>query len=260
VVGDESALASIVPVRAELAGGDHRLLYLAWLLCVHNDELDEDAVEPPVPPGLGKLSAPLRRLADFLRLDGDLIAAAAESSAALVPLTSSPAALEAWVKQLPEVDKDRVIMRLLTGDSAHLRAELLRRYGGATTVAAINGGRTVNELQAGAAKRCANRNRIAEEQAAAELARREAAEAAAREQRLDQLAIDPERAWQRVAELIATRKPKDYDAAVALLVDLKALSERDNLRKVFRGRIHELRQEHARKPSLLDRMANAGLG
>jgi hypothetical protein len=32
------ALATIVPVRSELAAGDHRLLYLAWLLCVQNGE------------------------------------------------------------------------------------------------------------------------------------------------------------------------------------------------------------------------------
>src|SRR5581483_10793170 len=70
---DESALAAIVPVRAELAAGDQRLLYLAWLLCVQNEELDEEEVEPPVPPGLGNLSGPLRSLADFLRLDEALL-------------------------------------------------------------------------------------------------------------------------------------------------------------------------------------------
>jgi hypothetical protein len=47
----EGHLASIVPVRAELAAGDTRLLYLAWLLCV----LDDDEVEPAVPHGLGNL-------------------------------------------------------------------------------------------------------------------------------------------------------------------------------------------------------------
>jgi hypothetical protein len=42
----EGRLASIVPVRAELAAGDKRLLYLAWLLCVQGRELDEEEVEP----------------------------------------------------------------------------------------------------------------------------------------------------------------------------------------------------------------------
>lgn len=257
---EEAALASIIPVRAELAAGDTRLLYLAWLLCVQNEELDEDALEPPVPAGLGQLSGPLRSLAEFLRVDLDLLETAAQASASLAATKApSAAALAKWVKRLPAADKDEAIVRLLRGDGVHLRAELLRRYGGGATIESVGGGRTVGELLAGAETRCAARQRQAAKRHAAEQARREAAAAAAREQRLDELAADPERAWQQVAELIATKKPKDYDAAVALLTDLKALSERDGQRKAFRGRIHQLCQEHARKPSLLDRLERAGL-
>ncbi|MER7273471.1 hypothetical protein ABT369_03340 [Dactylosporangium sp. NPDC000244] len=256
---DEAALASIVPVRAELAAGDTRLLYLAWLLCVQDRELDEDEFEPPVPPGLGKLSGPMRSLADFLRLDTDLLDTAAQASAPLTTQAPSVAVLTKWVRRLPVADKDEVIVRLLRGDGAHLRAELLRRYGGGAALEAVGGGRTVGELLAGAESRWADRQRQAEERKAAEQARREAAAAAAREQRLDALAADPERAWQQVAELIATKKPKEYDSAVGLLTDLKALGERDGRRKAFRGRMDQLRLEHARKPSLLDRLERAGL-
>ncbi|WP_426509529.1 hypothetical protein ACPPVO_01895 [Dactylosporangium sp. McL0621] len=256
---DETALASIVPVRAELAAGDTRLLYLAWLLCVQERELHEDALEPPVPPGLGDLSGPLRSLAGFLCLDEDLLDTAAQASAPLTPQAPSAAALARWVRRLPVADKDEVIVRLLRGDGAHLRAELLRRYGGGAAPEAIGGGRTVGELLAGAETRWAGRRREAEERKAAEQARREAAAAAARDQRLDVLAVDPERSWRRVAELIATKKPKEYDAAVALLADLKALGERSGRREAFRGRMHQLRLEHARKPSLLDRLERAGL-
>jgi hypothetical protein len=256
---DEAALASIVPVRAELAAGDTRLLYLAWLLCVQDREVDEDELEPPVPPGLGTLSGPLQSLADFLRLDGDLLDTAAQASASLTPRAPSAAALAKWVQRLPVADKDAVIVRLLRGDGAHLRAELLRRYGGGAATEAAGGGRTAGELLAGAETRWARRQRQADERKAAEQARREAAAAAAREQRLDGLAADPDRAWQQVAELIATKKPKEYDAAVGLLSDLKALGERDGQRKAFRGRMHQLQLEHARKPSLLDRLERAGL-
>lgn len=256
---DEGALASIVPVRAELAAGDQRLLYLAWLLCVQNEELDEDELEPPVPAGLAELSGPLQRLADFLRLDEELLDVAAEASAALTEETPSTVALTKWAKQLPAADKDDVIVRLLRGDGAHLRAELLRRYRGGTAVEAVGDRRTAGELLAGAQASWAELQRLTEERQAAEQARREAAAAAARERRLDELAADPEPAWQQVATLIATKKPKEYDAAVALLADLKALGERDGQRKAFRGRIHQLCQEHARKPSLLDRLERAGL-
>jgi hypothetical protein len=41
-VDPEGRLAAIVPARGELAAGDMRLLYLAWLLVVQDRQLDED--------------------------------------------------------------------------------------------------------------------------------------------------------------------------------------------------------------------------
>jgi hypothetical protein len=256
----EGSLASIVPVRADLADGDLRLLYLAWLLCVQGRELDEDEPERPVPPGLGELSGPLRSLADFLRLDHDLLTMAAQASPTRTAKVPSTAALTKWVKGLPEADKDATIVRLLRGEDAHLRAELLRRDAGGSGAVAVGGGRTVGELLAGAESRCADRRRLAKERQAAERARREQAAAAAREQRLNTLAAEQDRAWQRVSALIDTKKPKEYDAAIQLLANLKALSERDRQTAAFVRRVRLLRQEHARKPSLLDRLDRAALG
>jgi hypothetical protein len=89
----------MISVRAELARGDLRALYLGWLLLVGTGELDDEDVEPPVPPGLGQLSASLESLADFLRIDGDLLHVAAEASP---PLGNSGVAGEevrAWVEK-----------------------------------------------------------------------------------------------------------------------------------------------------------------
>ncbi|GAA3813737.1 hypothetical protein GCM10022226_38130 [Sphaerisporangium flaviroseum] len=85
--GDED-LAVIAGVRAELASGDLRPLYLAWLAAIGTWDRDEDAfeddfedeLEPPVPAGLGSPSASQRALADFLRLDPDLLATAAHET------------------------------------------------------------------------------------------------------------------------------------------------------------------------------------
>jgi len=44
-------LASIIGVRAGLAAGDLRLLYLGWLRCVQANELDDEEPEPPCRPG-----------------------------------------------------------------------------------------------------------------------------------------------------------------------------------------------------------------
>ena len=257
----EGHLASIVPARAELAAGDTRLLYLAWLLCVQGREVDDAEREPPVPPGLASLSGPLRGLADFLRLDQDLLAAAAEASA---PLTAkaepSTAELTRWVAGLPTAEKDAALVRLLGGEDAGLRAELLRRFHGPVAGAAPSPGRTVGELLAAAEQRWAERQRLAEERKAAARARREQAAAAAMQQRLNTLAGRQDQAWQQVSAMIDTKKPKEYDAAVELLRDLKALAERDGGTPAFTGRLRQLRQDHARKPSLLDRLDRAKLG
>jgi hypothetical protein len=52
--GGEGRLSSIVPARADLASGDRRLLYLAWLLCVQAGEVPGGEAEPPVPTALAE--------------------------------------------------------------------------------------------------------------------------------------------------------------------------------------------------------------
>ena len=66
---EQSKLSSMISVRAELARGDLRALYLGWLACGQGGELDDEDREPPVPPGLGQLSASLE--ANFKRADSD---------------------------------------------------------------------------------------------------------------------------------------------------------------------------------------------
>ncbi len=73
-------LAAMVQARSELVSGDLRLLYLAWLLALQSDEVDDEDTEPPVPAGLGDLSAGLQAVVDFFEIDEDLIAVAAALS------------------------------------------------------------------------------------------------------------------------------------------------------------------------------------
>jgi hypothetical protein len=62
-----------------------------------------------------------------------------------------------------------------------------------------------------------------------------------------------------VAELIETRKPRDYDLATSLLRDLQALADRQEDLAAFRKRFLELRARHDRKPSLQERFDQADL-
>jgi hypothetical protein len=117
----------------------------------------------------------------------------------------------------------------------------------------------VADLLDGAARRRTDRERQATARRADQEARHAKARALAREQRLDELARTEDAAWSRVEEMIATRKPAEYDAAVTLLTDLHALAERDGRRHTFTQRSTALRQTHTRKPSLIERLNRAGL-
>ena len=271
-------LASIIPVRADLMAGDQRALYLAWLLSVQNEQYedgyeDEDAeddpssdLEPPVPPGLGQLTASLQSFADFLRLDPDLVEAAAERSESL-RVTEPPAVadLDRWISGLPLAEKDEVLRRLLLGESVGLQTGLLRRYrqtlsdgDGAGCVTGA-GRRTVGQLLEAAATRRVERERLEAAERVAEQARRDQAAAQVRRRRLVDLAGRGESAWTEIETLIATKKPGEYDRAVALLVDLHELAVQSGADSAFDRRVIALRRVHERKPSLLGRLNAAGL-
>jgi hypothetical protein len=259
----EGRLASIALVRSELAAGDLRLLYLAWLLSVQAAEVGDEEAEPPVPPGLETLSAPLRAVADFLRLDEDLLAAAAAASGRLETVPESAGELADWIAGLPGAEKDALLLQAARGEGGQVQAVLQRRFRAERSpgnAAADPGTRTAGELRDAATARREERERVAAERRTQELARQARAAAAAREQRLDALALREEQAWQQVNSLIGTKKPREYDEAVAILLDLQALAERAGDGNAFSQRFRQLREQHLRKPSLIQRFDKAGLG
>jgi hypothetical protein len=130
----EDSLSAIVGVRSELAAGDLRPLYLAWLAAFGVWDRDEDAfgdeeedeLEPPVPAGLGSLTAPQRALADFLRLNSDLLQVAAEASPGLPEVKDDARALAMHIAKLPVSDKDRLLTLVAEDHAARARMEPLR--------------------------------------------------------------------------------------------------------------------------------------
>lgn len=146
--GGEGWLASIIPVRADMAAGDLRALYLGWLLCVQAGELADDDNEPPVPANLTRLTASLGSLADFLGIDEDLLAVAATSSEESEPDHGSEDDIARCIEDLAVEEKNALLLRAARGDGAHLRAEVLRRLRPHPNglAAAGNRARTVAEL------------------------------------------------------------------------------------------------------------------
>lgn len=116
-----ASLAAMLPLREELMRGDRRAAYIAWLLAVQQGDVADDAREPPVPRGLRNLTAPQAALVEFLRIDENLLAAAAVTSAQ--DKDDSPD-LRAWVLALPARAKDRWLVRAVEEPTLALGTEL----------------------------------------------------------------------------------------------------------------------------------------
>ena len=253
-------LGSMVDARSGLITGDLRLLYLVWLLAVQWDEIDDEDTEPPVPAGLGELSASLQAVADFLEIDENLIDIAAEASPDLDE--EDPAEITEWIASLPAQDKDKLLTRAAAGEGAVVQALLLRRFRESMPgqcAAAGAPARTAMELRVAAAAYKAEIAKAVKERLRAEAARQEAEKAAAYARHLDDLSAREASAWQKAGALIEARTPRDYDQAVRLLSDLRALAERDGSLTVFSERFGDLRRQHQRKPTLIERFDSAGL-
>lgn len=154
-------LPLLLGIRAELAAGDLRPLYLAWLAGYGTWERDEwafdrahdDEPEPPVPPGLTELTVPQRGLADFLRLDEDLLHVASAASPPLASAADDPHALVSWIAGLPVEEKDRLLVRVAGDEAAVVRMELLHRFRGGSVDRPIEAKvRTVADLLDGAGR------------------------------------------------------------------------------------------------------------
>ncbi|HEY3108074.1 MAG TPA: hypothetical protein VGL23_04935 [Chloroflexota bacterium] len=254
----EGWMPALLPLRAELAGGDWRALYLAWLAGAQVGDLRDRACEPPIPPGLGALSASLQALVAFLRIDADLLAVAAAASATPPPAPS--AELARWIAGLPTAQKDTWLTRVAMSEAAHVGAELRRRFDGSDAARPFaDGERTVGDLLAAAEARAAERRRREAERWEAERAQRQREQAAARARYLDGLVGQEEVLWGQVDALVDTKRPKDYDLAVALVRDLRDLAARKEGAEVFAASLARLRQRCAKRPSLLERLDRAGL-
>jgi hypothetical protein len=264
----EGLLSALAPLRNDLLRGDLRALYLAWLKVAPHMELWEDdpdiadglsdgeaeaaesPLEPPVPPGLGQLSAPLHAFVEFFEIDQDLIAAAAEASP---PLDMADEPVEQWVAMLPEAERTAFLVRVARGEP-HVGMQLMRRLrelgrgAGQGGIMAAPPRRTFAALLAKAEER--ERRRKAEEQRKAERARL---------QRIEALAQREPAAWSQVTALIEQKRARPYDEAVALLKELRALANHRGQQAQFAARIDEIRSSYANRPAFLDRLQRAGL-
>lgn len=238
-----ASLAALVPLRTELQRGDLRGAYLAWLGAVQAGGVASSAKEPCVPEGLGTLSAAQQALVAWLRIDEDLLAAAAHGEK---KHEDDSRAFRAWVRDLAPKDQMRWLLRAVDAPERPLGSELLRAFRAEHAPASHRPARTVHELQALMVAQRAARER-------AEAARASAATAAAMrrlQRRLTALSRDVDGAWVRLEDRVAA---SEYDEAVKLAEDLRALAARDDDLAGFAARFAALRGRQSRRRGFFDR-------
>jgi hypothetical protein len=239
----QGSLAALAPLRAELMRGDLRVAYLAWLLAVQTGGIAENHPAPPAPPGLSELTAAQAAMVEFLRIDEDLIVAAAEGSEE--PSDELPA-LREWALALAPRAKDEWLRRAIEDPDLTLGSELLRAFRAEVTPTGAAGPRTVRELLANAEKYREKRERAETERA--EKAKK-AAEAA-RKRRLDALAKGIDTAWAKLEALV---EKSDYEEALKLATDLRDLAKRGGASAAFAAPFEAMRKRQLRRRGFFDR-------
>ena len=244
----EARLSALAPLRDDLLAGDTRALYLAWLLAAAANDIDEE-LEPPAPPGLNELTAPLAEFVRFFRLDSFLVQAAAQASEPL-RLASVPA-LDALIGRLPRAECDAFLRRLAAGEpllALKLNRRLQELAGSPARPQPAAVRRTWAEL-----RETAERLRQAED-------RRQKAEAEARRIKdLQDFAPRATQAWRDVQALIEEKKARPYDEAVALLVKLRDLAVFQDRLPEFQARMAALQAQYASRPAFQERLRKARL-
>ena len=234
----DADLSDFIGLRADLLQGDYRLLYLTWLKEMTfygepEDDQDEDEdsrthdLEPPIPPGLKKLTPALHNIVRVFDIDPFLVQAAAEAS----PEMRNPLNIDyrEWIARLSRAECDDFLTRLAEGDPG-VGMALRKRIGEflpQDQPLQAAGKRTLAELLERARQlKEAENKRHAEEARMKHIAEMKA------------LAKREHQVWQEVDRLLENGQKiaSVYDQATTLLKSLQDLSKFQDTRDIFQAR------------------------
>ena len=258
----EASLSQFIRLRDDILEGDYRLLYLAWLKAMPSygvpdaeeyadDDPDHPAydLEPPLPPGLKKLSPALQSFVRVFEINPFLVQAAAEASPD--PKQALAVDYRDLASRLPRAEADDFLARLAGGDSGVGLAlrKRLAAFLPQTKHPPAAQPRTIQQLL-----HRAERLEKAEQKRQAEAARKQhIAEMKA-------LAAREEQTWKKVEDLLDNGRKiaSVYDEATGLLEQLKQLSEFQDTRDIFQRRLRRLAEKYAARSALMGRWHTRG--
>lgn len=213
-----------ISLRARLITGDLRALYLLWLCTGGDDNNDpEEMIEPPVPHGIGELANLEGELLTFFGLD-PLLLIAAGKDVDPAPVDESQQQVTRWVNALGEQLAKDLLLRLLTSDTASIKANLLARIrqtqaraGWPTSDQQRTFAELLQETSILRAQKNAEQVRKAQMRAKREQARKERLRA----DRMKEMLKDPDKWLHESERLVAARGTGNYQAAAEILHDLR---------------------------------------
>ena len=254
-------MGRLAPLRDELLRGDMRPLYLGWLAAVSAGFIDDETPEPAPPPGLSRLTAAQCALAEFLEIGEDMLTAAGQLDSQSVEADGNQyVSRDAWIAELPAVEKTDLLGLLLAGRAQEAERQLKLRYLawqreqqpiGETAPRC----RSVAELHALAASAAETRKG----QEAAQRKKREAIQQAKRETHLRTLATDFDKCWQVASKHAERGIASAYEAVKCALVDLSDAYALCASRADFERKMAEFMAAHGKRGALVRRLTKAGL-
>ena len=256
----DADLSDFIGLRADLLQGDYRLLYLTWLKettfygeTEDDQEEDEDSrthdLEPPIPPGLKKLTPALHNIVRVFDIDPFLVQAAAEAS----PEMRNPLNIDyrEWIARLSRSECNDFLTRLAESDPG-VGLALRKRIGEflpKDQPFQAAGKRTLEELL-----ERARQLKGAENKRHAEEARmKHIAEMKALAKRENQVWLEVDRLLENGQKIASV-----YDQVTTLLKSLHDLSKFQDTRDIFQVRINKLAEKYSSRPSLMKRWKQQG--
>ena len=244
-------LSALLPLRQAILQEDYRVLYLAWLQAAAvSDYLEDDAQEPLIPANLQKLNGPLQSFVDWLEMDPDLIAVAAQVSQTQKKLREP---FKDWINALSDKEKTKLLLEIVKGDSAiaiQLQARLRQKFAKTSEFSSAPGGdrRLFSELRS-----------LANTQRSARQAKEKAVAKAKRRKYLESLKPQQAQIWEKIKDLIARKQAQPYEQAIQHLLDLRDLAELESNLAIYHSRIRQMQAEYSNRSGLLRRMREAKL-
>jgi hypothetical protein len=256
-------LDAAIHVRERLMSGDLRALYLLWLCAADDDDNNPaEMIEPPVPHGIAGIATHGSELLSFFGLDPLLLVAAGMDVEAAPTDESQDQAFARWVKALTNQRAKDLLLQLLIGDTASVKASLLAEIRDSQTPdgwPTSDKQRSLAELlQKTAALRSDEDAKQARTTQAK--AKREAAKAEReRADRMKEMVKDPNK-WLRDAEqLVDARGTHNYKAAAEILYELREAVGGDDGDKITRRHAANLAKKHPTLNHLKSSLRKRGL-